>query len=192
MIKYLALILCLVYLQGCAGVVMVGAVGSAKMANDERPVSKQISDTNADFKIVSALAEDDDINKMTRIVGVVMNGDILMIGQAPNSTLRDKAITIVQELNIGGKIHNQIRIGTPTSFSTRSNDTWVTTKIKGRMLNENKLDITRIKVVTENGEVFLLGLIDRAQADLATEIASNTAGVRKVVKVFEYVEPTKN
>ena len=60
------------------------------------------------------------------------------------------------------------------------------------MLNENKLDITRIKVVTENGEVFLLGLIDRAQADLATEIASNTAGVRKVVKVFEYVEPTKN
>ncbi|MGL4517199.1 MAG: BON domain-containing protein, partial [Shewanella sp.] len=111
-----------------------------------------------------------------------------MIGQAPNSMLRDKAIKVVQNLKLGGKIHNQIRIGNPTSFTTRSNDTWVTTKVKGRMLNEKELDVTRIKVITENGEVFLLGLIHRSQADLAVDIARNTAGVRKVVKVFEFVE----
>lgn len=175
-------------LQGCAGAVMVGAVSGAKMANDERSMSTQISDTNADFTIASALSKYDDLNNQTNIAAVVMNNNVLMIGQAPNSMLRDKAITVVQDLQIGGKIHNQIRIGTPTSFTTRSNDTWVTTKVKGRMLNEKSLDITRIKVVTENGEVFLLGLIDRKQADLAVEIARNTAGVRKVVKVFEYTE----
>ena len=89
-------------------------------------------------------------------------------------------------MQLGGKIHNQIRVGNPTSFTTRSNDTWITTKVKGRMLNEKALDVTRIKVVTENGEVFLLGLVDRTQADLAVEIARNTAGVRKVIKMFEY------
>ncbi|WP_282109194.1 BON domain-containing protein [Shewanella algicola] len=189
MITRLLVISVLALLQGCAGAVMVGAVSGAKMANDERSMSTQISDTNADFTIASALSKHDDLNNQTNIAAVVMNSNVLMIGQAPNSMLRDKAIRVVQELEIGGKIHNQIRIGTPTSFTTRSNDTWVTTKVKGRMLNEKSLDITRIKVVTENGEVFLLGLIDRKQADLAVEIARNTAGVRKVVKVFEYIEP---
>lgn len=189
MIKLIALLAALVLLQGCAGALMVGAVGGAKMANDERSMSTQISDTNADFEIISALSKHEDLNNQTNITGVVMNNNVLMIGQAPNSMLRDKAIKVVQDLNIGGKIHNQIRIGNPTSFTTRSNDTWVTTKVKGRMLNDKNLDITRVKVVTENGEVFLLGLIERSQADLAVDIARNTAGVRKVIKVFEYVEP---
>ncbi|MCW3172767.1 BON domain-containing protein [Shewanella subflava] len=189
MIKLVAIISALALLQGCAGAVMVGAVGGAKMANDERSMSTQISDTNADFEITSALSKHEDISNQTNITGVVMNSNVLMIGQAPNSMLRDKAIKAVQELNIGGKIHNQIRIGNPTSFTTRSNDTWVTTKVKGRMLNEKNLDITRVKVITENGEVFLLGLIERSQAELAVDIARNTAGVRKVIKVFEYVEP---
>ena len=189
MIKLVAIISVIALLQGCAGAVMVGAVGGAKMANDERSMSTQISDTNAGFDITGALSKYEDLNNQTNITGVVMNGNVLMYGQAPNSMLHDKAIKAVQELNIGGKIHNQIRIGNPTSFTTRSNDTWVTTKVKGRMLNEKSLDVTRIKVITENGEVFLLGLIERSQADLAVDVARNTAGVRKVVKVFEYVEP---
>ncbi len=181
------LMLCML-LQGCAGAVMVGAVGGAMMANDERPVKTQLDDTNTDFVITSALLKQEDIKKQTNITGVSVNGNVLMIGQAPNSMLRDKAIKVVQDLKLGGKIHNQIRIGNPTSFTTRSNDTWVTTKVKGRMLNEKDLDITRVKVITENGEVFLLGLINRSQADLAVDIARNTAGVRKVVRVFEYIE----
>ncbi|QIR15828.1 division/outer membrane stress-associated lipid-binding lipoprotein [Shewanella aestuarii] len=190
MIKLVIIMSVITLLQGCAGAVMVGAVGGAKMVNDNRSLSTQISDTNADFEIASALSKQEDIYKQTNITGVVMNGNVLMIGQAPNSMLRDKAIKIVQGLEIGGKIHNQIRIGNPTSFTTRSNDTWVTTKVKGRMLNEKNLDVTRVKVITENGEVFLLGLIEREQADLAVDIARNTAGVRKVIKVFEYVQPS--
>jgi osmotically-inducible protein OsmY len=179
-------------LQGCAGAVVIGAVSGAKMANDERSVGTQLSDTNADFTISSALSKHDDISNQTNITAVVMNTHVLMMGQSPNSMLRDKAINVVQQLQLGGKIHNQIRIGNPTSFTTRSNDTWVTTKVKGRMLNEEGIDITRIKVVTENGEVFLLGLVDRKQAELAVDIARNTAGVRKVVKVFEYVEASQD
>ncbi|MDO6679339.1 BON domain-containing protein [Shewanella sp. 4_MG-2023] len=188
MIKTALVIAILFLLQGCAGMVMVGAVGGAKMVNDERSMSTQISDTNADFEITSALSKHEDIHNQTNITGVVLNSNVLMIGQSPNSMLRDKAIKTVQELEIGGKLHNQIRIGNPTSFTTRSNDTWVTTKVKTRMLNEKSLDVTRVKVITENGEVFLLGLIDREQADIAVDIARNTSGVRKVIKVFEYVD----
>jgi osmotically-inducible protein OsmY len=190
--RYALILLTLALLQGCAGAVVLGAVGGAKMANDERSVGTQLSDTNADFQISSALSKHDDISNQTNITAVVMNNNVLMIGQSPNSMLRDKAINTVQGLQLGGKIHNQIRIGNPTSFTTRSNDTWVTTKVKGRMLNENGIDVTRIKVITENGEVFLLGLVDRKQADLAVDIARNTAGVRKVVKVFEYVDVSKD
>lgn len=182
---WLPLIAIALLLQGCAGAVMVGAVGGAMMVNDERSFSTQIEDTNADFQISSALGAHDDIKNQTNITGVAMNGNVLVIGQAPNSMLRDKAINIIQGLNLGGKIHNQIRIGNPTSFTTRSNDTWITTKVKTRMLNDNALDITRIKVITENGEVFLLGVVSREQADLAVDIARNTAGVRKVIKVLE-------
>ena len=185
MIRRLLIISVLAMLQGCAGAVMVGAVSGAKMVNDERSMSTQISDTNADFVIASALSKHDDLNNQTNIAAVVMNNNVLMIGQAPNSMLRDKAIKVVQDLEIGGKIHNQIRIGTPTSFTTRSNDTWVTTKVKGRMLNEKSLDITRIKVITENAEVFLMGLVSEQEAAKAVDIARHVEGVARVVRAFE-------
>ena len=185
MIKTLSLIAVILMLQGCAGAVMVGAVGGAMMVNDERSFSTQLDDTNADFQIASELAALEDVKNQANITGVVMNGNVLMIGQSPNSMLRDKAIRTVQTLKLGGKIHNQIRIGNPTSFTTRSNDTWITTKVKTRMLNTDNLDTTRIKVITENGEVFLLGVVHRDQADLAVDVTRNTAGVRKVIKVFE-------
>lgn len=188
MIRLLPLLFIASLLSGCAGVVAVGAVGGAMMANDERSFRTQLDDTNADFEIASALSSHNDLKNQTHITGVVMNGNILLIGQAPNSMLRDKAVRVIKQLKIGGKLHNQIRIGNPTSFTTRSNDTWITTKVKGRMLSQTGLDITKIKVITENGEVFLLGLVDKEQADLAVDVTRNTAGVRKVIKVFEYVD----
>ncbi|MCF1426742.1 MAG: BON domain-containing protein [Shewanella sp.] len=188
MIRLIPLLLAMSLLSGCAGVVAVGAVGGAVMANDERSFRTQLDDTNADFEIASALSKHKDLQNQANITGVVMNGNTLLIGQAPNSMLRDKAINTVKKLHLGGKLFNQIRIGNPTSFTTRSNDTWLTTKVKSRMLSTDNLDVTRVKVITENGEVFLLGLIPKNQADLAVDVARNTAGVRKVIKVFEYID----
>ncbi|MDB2386809.1 BON domain-containing protein [Shewanella sp.] len=187
--KWLPFFAIIAMLQGCAGAVMVGAVGGAMMVNDERSFKTQLDDTNADFTVSSALSSHDDLKNQANVSGVVMNSNVLLIGQAPNSMLRDKAIRVVKALDIGGKIHNQIRIGNPTSFTTRSNDSWITTKVKGRMISEDGLDITNIKVVTENGEVFLIGLVPRQQADLAVNVARHTSGVRKVIKVFEYTDP---
>ncbi|QSX34045.1 BON domain-containing protein [Shewanella avicenniae] len=191
--KFLMLLSFMMFtLTGCAGAMMAGTVKGAVMLNDERSIKTQLDDTNTDFVIDSKLRSNDELRSQSHITGVSMNGNVLLIGQAPSSRLRDLAINIVQSLKLGGKIHNQIRIGNPISFTTRSNDSWITTKVKGRMLNDKVLDMTKIKVVTENGEVFLLGLVSREQGDLAADIASKTAGVRKVIKVFEYVEPSAN
>ncbi|WP_417761185.1 BON domain-containing protein [Shewanella sp.] len=175
-------------LTGCAGAMMASTVGGAVMLNDERSISTQLDDSSADFSIDNALSANEELRKNCNVSGISMNGNVLLIGQAPSSRLRDLAVSTVQNLKLGGKIHNQIRIGNPISFTTRSNDGWITTKVKGRMLNDKNLDMTRIKVVTENGEVFLLGLVSREQADLAVDIARNTSGVRRVIKVFEYTD----
>ncbi|GGI92569.1 division/outer membrane stress-associated lipid-binding lipoprotein [Shewanella gelidii] len=186
-IRLVGISLMLLMLQGCASVVVVGAVGGTIMANDERSITTQLNDTDMDFDISAALSKQASLKSQTHINAITMNTNVLLVGQAPNSMLRDQAVKAVTDLKIAKQIHNQIRIGNPTSFTTRSNDSWITTKVKSRMLKDKKLDMTRVKVVTENGEVFLLGLVEKEQADLAVDIARNTSGVRRVIKVFEII-----
>ncbi|GLS82183.1 BON domain-containing protein [Paraferrimonas haliotis] len=187
MSKVVSVLLMAAFLQGCAGAVMVGAVGGAMMLNDERSIGTQLDDGSIERSINSALRNLDDVANQTNITAISMNRSVLLIGQAPNSMLRDKAIKAAREASNAKRIHNQIRIGNPISFTTKSNDTWITTKVKTRMINTPDIDVTRIKVITENGEVFLLGLISQKDGVKAVDVARNTSGVRKVIKVFEYV-----
>ncbi|MGB0892985.1 MAG: BON domain-containing protein [Parashewanella sp.] len=186
MIRLTALLLTFSMLQGCAGLIVAGVVGSAVMLNDERSVQTQLDDTNTDFKISAALAEHQDIKNHTHIRAITVNRKVLLIGQASTEMLRDKAFRLVKGLKLTDTVYNQVRIGRPTSFGTRTNDTWITTKVKGRMVDTKGLDITQVKVITENSEVFLMGLIDRKKAQLAVDVARHTTGVDKVIKVFEY------
>ncbi|WP_133405554.1 division/outer membrane stress-associated lipid-binding lipoprotein [Parashewanella tropica] len=186
--KLIALLLTCFMLQGCAGLIIAGAAGGAVALNDKRSLGTQLDDTDADFKIMAELAKQQDIKNQTHIRAITVNRKVLVIGQAPNTMLRDKAINTIKGMNIADKVYDQIRISSPTGFTTRTSDTWITTKVKGRMLNQKGLDITRIKVITENGEVFLMGVINSKQADLAVNVARHTTGVRKVIKVFDYTK----
>ncbi|MDE2367123.1 MAG: BON domain-containing protein, partial [Betaproteobacteria bacterium] len=82
---------------------------------------------------------------------------------------------------------NEIAVGSVNSFASRSNDTLITSKVKGRFIDGGKFQVNHVKVVTENGVVYLLGLVTRKEAESAVELAGSTSGVRKVVKVFEYI-----
>ncbi|SDJ61096.1 Osmotically-inducible protein OsmY, contains BON domain [Ferrimonas sediminum] len=174
-------------LNGCAGAVVVGTVGGAMMLNDRRSVGSQFDDQTLEVKVNNALNADDGVKNQTHITAVSMNQAILLVGQAPNEMLRSKAVELVRPLREVRVVHNQVRIGNPVGFSTISNDSWITTKVKSRMLTAEEFDSTRVKVITENAEVFLLGLVTREEAEKAVEIARNTSGVRKVVKVFEFL-----
>jgi osmotically-inducible protein OsmY len=113
---------------------------------------------------------------------------VLIAGQVANDALRAKASAAAQNLQRVRKVHNELTVGGPISLVARSNDSWLTTKVKTRLLASSQAYGTKIKVVTENGVVYMLGLITRSQADIAVDVASEVYGVQKIVKVFEYLD----
>jgi osmotically-inducible protein OsmY len=125
--------------------------------------------------------------RKAHIVVVSFNNVVLLLGQVPSSELRDLAATTVKNIRKVRAVHNEITVSGPTSMMTRSSDFWLTTKVKSKMIGSKKVAANRIKVVTENSVVYLLGLITRDEADAAVEIARQTYGAQKIVKVFEYI-----
>ena len=174
-------------LQGCAAAAVVTVVGGATMANDNRTLGKQIDDHGIEFSAHNRLSKHKGISDNANLQVVSVNGKVLVVGQTPNAYLRDEALKILNTVEGIEHIYDQIRIGNKTSFTTRSNDVWLTSKVKTALFSSDNLDATNIKVVTENGEVFLLGLIDSQQANEAVEIARHIGGVNRVFKMFEYI-----
>ena len=188
LLKLSVILFSAILLQGCIAAAVVGLAGGVSVATDNRTVGNQFDDQKIELKAHSALANDSAVNDNAHLQVVSINGSVLIIGQAPNTYIRDLALKAVKEVEGVVQIFDQIRIGTNTSMTTRTNDLWITSKVKAALLSTENLDAINVKVVTENGEVFLLGYIDKAQADKAVDVARNVTGVSRVFKMFEYQE----
>lgn len=175
-------------LQGCVTAAVVGIAGGASVVTDNRSLGNQIDDQNIELNAHAKLSQNDGISENTNLQVISINGAVLVIGQAPNNFLRDQAIKLINEVKEVKKLHNQIRIADPVGFSTKTNDLWLTSKVKAALFANDKISANNIKVVTENGEVFLMGLVEKNQADIAVDIARNISGVKKVFKIFEYIK----
>ncbi|MBO9489571.1 divisome-associated lipoprotein YraP [Endozoicomonas sp. G2_1] len=173
-------------LQGCVGVAAVGVAGGISAANDERSIGAQIDDQTIEISAYAKLAEQEGLSKQTRVQVTSINGSLLVVGQAPNDYLRDSVLKTLNQVKGVKRIHNQLRIGNKTSLATRSHDTWLTSKVKTALFADDNVRGNNIKVVTENGEVFLMGLVSQAEANKAVDIARNVSGVNRVFKAFEY------
>ncbi|WP_448211922.1 division/outer membrane stress-associated lipid-binding lipoprotein [Colwellia sp. MEBiC06753] len=184
--KFAVLSATVAILQGCVSAAVVGVATVASVATDNRSVGRQIDDQAIEFDAYAALADHKGISENTNLSITSMNGSMLVVGQAQNTYLRDEALKILKKIDNVAQIHNQIRIGNSVSVATKSNDIWLTSKVKTALFQHGDLDASNIKVVTENGEVFLMGLVPRAIADQAVEVARNISGVNRVIKVFEY------
>ena len=176
------------FLQGCIAAAVVGVVGGATVATDKRTVGQQIDDQTIEFNAYSALNNHEGIKEHTSLSVTSLNGSVLIVGQAPNTYLKDLASKTLSEVNGVKQIHNQVRISNEPSITTQSNDVWLTSKVKTALFTSDNLEATNIKVVTENAEVFLMGLVTNAEANEAVEIARNVSGVNRVFKAFEYVD----
>ncbi|MFC3033031.1 division/outer membrane stress-associated lipid-binding lipoprotein [Pseudoalteromonas fenneropenaei] len=184
----LATLLCaLALLQGCAAAVVVGTTGAVTAANDRRTIGAQIDDNNIEIKSTLAIKGKPQLAEFTNITVISLNGIVLLVGQVPNEEMRQAAEAAMKDINGIRQIHNQVRIGSNITLSTQTHDTWLTSKVKTRLLADKHVSGNNIKVVTENGEVFLLGLVSQQEADLAVDIARNINGVERVIKVFEYL-----
>ncbi|GIZ12373.1 BON domain-containing protein [Pseudomonas sp. NCCP-436] len=138
-------------------------------------VASQISKAHADLS-----------SPTSRIVVTSYNGVILLAGQTPRSELKDLAAQTARRVQGVKRIYNELQVQQPSSLLARSNDSLLTTKIKTQMLADSNVPSTRIKVITENGIVYMLGVISREEANAATRVVQGVSGVQKVVRLFEY------
>ncbi|MDP6376781.1 MAG: BON domain-containing protein [Pseudomonadales bacterium] len=124
----------------------------------------------------------------SHLVVVSYNGIVLIAGQVSSLDLKTTAENIARDMAKVRSIHNELEIGGPISYFARTNDGWLTSKVKSRLAASAEVDAGQFKVVTENGTVFLMGLTGREHADAAVGVARSVYGVQKIVKVFEYLD----
>ena len=122
----------------------------------------------------------------SHIVVTSYNGVVLLAGQTPRNELKGLAEQAARRVNNVSKVHNELQVMRPTSLLARSNDSLLTSRIKTQMLADSNVPGSRIKVITENGVVFMLGLVSQAEATHATNLVQSVSGVQKVVKLFQY------
>lgn len=186
--KALILLALLMPLSGCIPIALVvGATAGGAVLYNQRSLKTQLQDRDAAQRAQDYINEDPELKNRSHISVAVYNHVALMVGQAQTPTLRDRAYQLVQREKNISRIYNEVQIAGATSLLQRSNDGWITTKVKTAMVAERGLKSSDIKIVTENGVVYLMGLVSQQQAKLATNVARRVAGVRKVVKVFQYV-----
>ncbi|WP_276895501.1 division/outer membrane stress-associated lipid-binding lipoprotein [Frischella perrara] len=175
-------------LQGCVAAVIGAGAGVAKIASDPRTAGKQVDDTAIDSKISLKIKNESDYFKGSRIVVSSYNGNVLLIGQASSQSVIDRVVELANGVDSVEKIYNQIRIGNIISAGTMTNDAWITTNIKTKLIANKNTKARDIKVITENGEVFLLGIVTRDEGHTAGDIASRVSGVKLVTKIFTYLD----
>jgi len=185
MLKIAAILAAIVLLQGCAAAVVAGGASAVTAANDRRTLGSQIDDSSIVIKARRALSDDQMTAKGSNLNVTSYNGVVLLTGQTSSEQVREQAQRLVQDIPSVKTVHNQIRISNNTSMTTRTRDSWIGTKVKSQLLADEQVSGLNIKVVTENAEVFLMGIVGGPEADRAVNIARNVEGVVRVVKAFE-------
>lgn len=177
----------LLTLQGCAPVVVATGVGVAAMsANDRRTTGIQVEDQSIELKASNRISSS--LGSQVHVNVTSFNRNVLLTGEAPTEALRAEAEKLAAGVENVRAVTNEIAIAGISTMGARSNDTFITSKVKARLLDSGKVSANHVKVVTEASIVYLMGLVTRAEAEAATEVARTTGGVRKVVRVFEYID----
>lgn len=173
-------------LQGCLPLVAGGAGATALVMSDRRSAGAQAEDKEIDVRGESRV--NDAFGDKVHINVTSYNRNVLLTGEAQDAAAKAKIESIVREIpNVRG-IVNEIQIAGVSTYSSRGNDSYITSKVKARFVDESSgFSANDVKVVTENSVVYLLGLVTRAEAEAAVEITRTTGGVQKVVRVFEYI-----
>ena len=179
----------LLLLQGCVGVLLAGgATTGVVVAKDRRTVTAQVDDQKIELNARHDLSERTDISRISHISINSNNGIVLLVGQTPHQKYSDEVRAMVERQEGVRKIYNEIKIEEPIGYDIRSNDSWITSKVRTMLIAEKHFDSSHVKVITEDSQIFLMGLVTHDEGELAVEIARNVSGVEKVIRVFEYVQ----
>ncbi len=184
-----ALVVCIPLLGGCFGAAVVGAGAGALMIADRRTSEVYIADQGLELRASSRISEKHGDKVHVNVTSY--NRMLLLTGEVPTAEIKADVEKIAGGVPDVKSVANELAIAGPSSFGVRSNDSYITSKVKARFIDTGKFSAHVVKVVTEAGLVFLLGIVTQAEADAAVEIARTTGGVLKVVRVFEIVSPAQ-
>ncbi|HDN68980.1 MAG: BON domain-containing protein [Gammaproteobacteria bacterium] len=178
-------------LGGCAAVIVGGAAVGASAVHERRSVGTMIDDEGIEWKVRSALNGDKNLSSQSHISVISVNEVVLLVGQTPTEAFRQQAGVLAKGVDKVRIVHNELTVAAPSTYMTRTSDSYITSKVKTSLFKvkgHDDFDPTRVKVVTENGTVYLMGILYRSEAEDAAKQASRVGGVQKVVKLFEYLD----
>ncbi|PJD93393.1 MAG: BON domain-containing protein [Legionella sp.] len=182
--RCMGIVLLAASMAGCVAAVVAGA--AAGMVYDRRSVSTLEADARLFHVIHTAIVTKPQFRD-SRVLVTSFNKVILLVGQVSSQGLRAEAEQIARSTSGVYRIYNELTVGYPIAMSQRTKDSWITSQVRSQMLARKGLESGSIRVVTENGIIYLMGIVTPEQANLAVDVARRIDGVVKVVKMFQYI-----
>lgn len=174
-------------LQGCFPVVATGVGAGALMIADRRSSGAYIDDEAIEVKAFDRIGKKYKDNQGVHVNVTSFNRNVLLSGEVPNDGIKADIADIVKIIDNVRNVSNEVVVAGTSSLTSRSSDSLVTSDVKLRFAQDKRFNANDVKVITENGTVFLMGLVCEPEANAATELASTTGGVQRVVRLFEYI-----
>jgi osmotically-inducible protein OsmY len=190
-----ALVAVAALLQGCAPAAVMGAAYGASVIHERRSASTVLDDEMIEIKAKHLFFQTPEVEQASRISITSYNYWVLLTGQADNAEVSRRFAELVSRIPKVAKVYNEVQVGPRISLAQESEDALITSRAKvaiGGGMGIKGFDATRVKIVTENGVVYLMGLVTREEADATTEVVRRLPGVVRVVKMFEYIEPKRD
>lgn len=173
-------------LTACVPLMMGGAaVMTTNVALDRRTAGAQVDDQAIQLKTRNSL--NDALSEQANVNINSYNRRVLLTGEVPNAVERQKAAQLAGEVENVRSVFNELVVAPASTYSERSQDTWITGKVRAEILRADNLPSKSMQVTTERGVVYLQGLVTPREADLAAQTARSVGGVEKVVRIFEII-----
>ena len=181
-------LLCTMTIQGCTGLAATGTTAATTVAQDRRTTGSYIDDGLIELKVLAAIHRDATLRTQSHVNAISYNGLVLLTGEAPGESLRTRVVDIARAIpNVRG-VQNEIRLAAPSTLAARANDSLLTGRVKIALLDNRLVNVMQVKVSTEGGVVYLMGLLTQNEADRAADVARRVPGVERVVMVAEYLD----
>ena len=174
-------------LSGCGTIMSSAGAGPIEEDPGERTFAQQMTDESIETKALVNINAADEAYDQAHLSVVSYNGFLLLVGQVPSEALKALATDVTRDLEAVRRIYNELEVGPETSAGTRTNDTWITTQVKSKLLASSDTPGRRVKVVTENSVVYLMGLLTAEEADRSALEAAEVKSVTRVVQLFEII-----
>ncbi|MHB8622617.1 MAG: BON domain-containing protein [Sulfuricaulis sp.] len=178
----------MLFASGCAPLIIAGGATTAVAASERNTLGSFVDDESIELKSTKALNDDPKLGDNIHIDTTSMDGIVLLTGEAETAELRDEVIAQIRPIPGIRRIVNEIRVAEPSAFASQTNDSWITGKVKAKLIDTKNLASNQIKVVTEDSVVYLMGRVNKQEGDLVTEATRDVGGITRVVKLFEYTD----